>query len=92
MNDLTKLYNELNEQLFDGKLPARPVVYSKLPPGKLGQYYSERGKIEISHLVTNDQLRRILLHEMCHIGCPYHGEKFMSKLARLVDRGEWWAV
>jgi predicted metal-dependent hydrolase len=36
-------------------------------------------------------LRQTLLHEMCHIGDPYHGHRFLSKLRKLAQAGEKWA-
>ena len=38
-----------------------------------------------------ERLRQALLHEMCHIGEPYHGRRFQAKLARLAAAGESWA-
>lgn len=36
-------------------------------------------------------MRRVLLHEMCHIGAPNHGKKWQSIMMRLADMGETWA-
>lgn len=40
---------------------------------------------------TVEATRRILLHEMCHIGCPGHGARFQKKLRALATAGEQWA-
>jgi len=37
------------------------------------------------------EISRVLLHEMCHIGIPDHGRRFMRRLRHLAECGEQWA-
>ncbi len=45
---------------------------------------STRG-ICIQRGLAPDHLLAVSLHEMCHIGCPWHGPKFTEKFKRLND-------
>jgi hypothetical protein len=52
---------------------------------------STTGMIFIREDLGPRQLRRVLLHEMCHIGpqmMDAHGPRWLRKIARLVRRGE----
>jgi hypothetical protein len=91
MNELKRMYQEFNAQFWKGRLPDYRVTYYQLPPGTRGQCSSKRRLIRISRTLPSSQLRRVLLHEMCHIGCPYHGKKFLERLDRLFKMGEKWA-
>lgn len=92
MNQLTALFEELNRRYWNGRLPHYHVVYRRLPGNTYGLCDSKRQSIYIRPGHQGEVLRRKLLHEMCHIGCPYHGEKFLARLARLADLGETWAL
>jgi hypothetical protein len=43
--------------------------------------------IYIQRALPPDHLLAVSLHEMCHIGCPWHGPKFTEKFKRLNDLG-----
>ena len=92
MSKLTQLYRELNQRFWNGRLPDYRVRFCKLPVGKKGECLSERGLIRLTVGLEEDELRRTLLHEMCHIGCHYHGQKFLARLIRLAEQGEQWAT
>lgn len=92
---LQALFESFNRQFFAGQLPAYRV-YSRakvvgdgieLP----GCCDSTNRVILIQRGIAGDALRRLLLHEMCHIGTPYHGRKFQAKLLQLAAQGEAWA-
>lgn len=57
-----------------------------------GQCDTGRQRILLRRGLSPDEVRRCLLHEMCHIGAPGHGQRFQAKLRRLVERGEVWAA
>jgi len=78
--DLNKMYDELNAQLFDNKLPKIPVeIEKKLHRGgaahsvvKAGEKYATPKRITMSDSVNytdEEAVRGVLAHEMAHI---YH--------------------
>ena len=93
-------YQQLNNELFDGILPDDlPVAYNPRLRRMLGKafYRYEYGgkmvpvRIEIrrKHRWTNRFLRKVLIHEMCHIWAYQehnedgHGRMFWSKMREL---------
>ena len=91
MENLTQLYKELNRQFFNGRLPCYRVTFYK-PLVAQGHCISERRLIRLSPGMSDAEVRKVLLHEMCHIGTPNHGKRFLAKLARLAAMGEAWAT
>ncbi len=87
---LTKLYHELNRKFFRGRLPRYRVTLSSSIPSH-GACLNDRRLIQLQRGLDPEMLRRLLLHEMCHIGTPYHGHRFQAKLYRLSAQGEAWA-
>jgi WLM domain len=88
----TALYHELNQRYFGGRLPRFRVTFTQpRVSGWHGEIFPARRLIRLRRGLTGDELRRTLLHEMCHIGAPHHGQRFQAKLARLVAQGEAWA-
>jgi hypothetical protein len=88
----TALYHELNRRYFAGRLPRYRVTFAQPQvTGWRGECLPGQRLIRLRRGFTGDELRRTLLHEMCHIGAPGHGQRFQAKLARLVDQGEVWA-
>ncbi|MDP6719465.1 MAG: DUF45 domain-containing protein, partial [Pirellulaceae bacterium] len=55
---------------------------------------SKKRVIQLAGELADDPalLRKALIHEMCHHGCPSHGKKFLAKLDRLAAMGEEWAA
>ncbi len=86
----TKLYNEFNRQFFGGRLPRYRVTVTTSTLSA-GMCLSDRRLIQLQRGLDPKTLRRFLLHEMCHIGTPYHGRRFQEKLLRLAAQGEVWA-
>ena len=93
-------YQQLNNELFDGILPGDlTVVYNSRLRRMLGKafYKYEYGgnmvpvRIEIrrKHRWTNRFLRKVMIHEMCHIWAYQehnesgHGRMFWSKMREL---------
>ncbi len=86
---LQNLFDALNKQFFQGRLPRyRVKLWDSLPPH--GQCVTEHNLILLRPMEPQ-QLRQVLLHEMCHIGEPGHGRRFQAKLERLLAQGEDWA-
>jgi predicted SprT family Zn-dependent metalloprotease len=98
------LYDQLNRELFDNDLPDIPVVFNSRLTRTLGlaYYRYDSGavvvpvKIEIrkKHRWTNRFLRKVMIHEMCHIWAYHfhnedkggengHGPKFWAKMNEL---------
>lgn len=92
MKNLPKLFSEYNRIFFRGRLPAYQVRYFDIEPQFLrGLCDTKNRTIFIHREITGEELKQLLLHEMCHIGAPYHGQKFLKRLQRLADLGEEWA-
>ena len=93
--DLTKMFVEANAKFFRGRLPKYRVVFTSVDTmGNMdGQCLQDRLLIRVAKELRSDpyRVRRTLLHEMCHHGCPHHGKRFLAKLKRLADLGEEWA-
>ena len=89
----TEEFRKLNRQFFGGRLPPHRVVLKSGFP-RHGECIPERRFIRLGRGLGNDptELRRTLLHEMCHIGTPNHGRRFQAKLLKLAQAGEAWAT
>ena len=99
VSSINALYAELNREIFDGTLPAIEVKMNSRLRKTLGKafYMLEAGgkmrptRIEIkkSHRWTPRFLRKVMIHEMCHIWAYHfhnesgHGKKFWSKMKEL---------
>jgi hypothetical protein len=91
---LQALFHELNGQFFRGRLPKYSIRVGQSPKANRASGYcdSESQTIFLDpNPPTFEETRRVLLHEMCHIGCPWHGVKFQKKLRALAVAGEQWA-
>ncbi len=86
--DLDALFDHLNADLFDGRLPKYRVRRCTPRTGERGFIQEEARTIWIC---TPRQIRETLLHEMCHIGTAGHGRAFRARLRHLARQGERWA-
>ena len=93
---LKSLYNQLNEELFDGRLPDIPVHYNNRLRRSLGKafYRIDSGGILVptsiemktNHRWTDRFKRKVLTHEMCHVWAYHfhnedgHGKMFWQKM------------
>lgn len=91
MTQLQQFFDDYNQQFFRGRLPKYRVRISH-SIHSYGECCSQDHVILLSWRVPKKELRQYLLHEMCHIGCLDHGKRFKSKLQKLADQGEEWAV
>jgi hypothetical protein len=86
--ELDALFDRLNADLFDGRLPKYRV--RRCTPRN-----EERGLIEEEArtiwICTTREVRETLLHEMCRIGIVGHRRAFRARLRRLARQGEKWA-
>ena len=91
---LHRLFSELNAEFWKGRLPTYRVRRRRLPALE-GWCDVERRVITIDpRRVSPDDVRKTLLHEMCHAatrGGGGHGKRFLAELARLAAAGEKWA-
>lgn len=78
---LAALFDQLNRKWFDGRL--RPCAVKWASMRSLGYYKSSRRTIYLQRGLADAALIGTLLHEICHIGTPYHGPKFKAKIERL---------
>jgi len=99
VNSVKALYAELNAEVFDNSLPHIEVKMNGRLRKTLGKafYLFEPGgkmrptRIEIkkSHRWTPRFLRKVMIHEMCHIWAYHfhnekgHGRKFWNKMKEL---------
>ena len=90
---LKPLFNEFNRKFFDGKLPFYRVIRASLPGAMSGDCNWLSRTIRISSSLNGEDLRRTLLHEMCHHNRAgrHDGKRFLTNLRRLADMGERWA-
>ena len=93
---LRALFTESNRRFWNSRLPPYRVRRKQLPYHRQGFIDTTRRIIWIDSNIgrTDDgEVRRVLLHEMCHIpqGCRGHGEQWRRQLARLAAKGEVWA-
>lgn len=80
------LFDALNKQFFRGRLPRyRVKLLDSIPPH--GQCVTER-RLILLRPMEPEQLRQLLLHEMCHIGASGHGPRFQARLQAVADQGE----
>lgn len=91
-SQLGALFDDLNERFFGGRLPRYRVVRSsKLKECVIeGDCDRERLLIRISPGIEGDELRRVLVHEMCHHEAQGHGPEFLAQLEMLERAGEDW--
>jgi len=91
--NLRRLFDELNYQFWDGRVPRCRVRRRDLH-GLKGKCVFARREIWIDKTLSEpEEVRRVLLHEMCHarIGGRRHGERFSAELQHLFEMGELWA-
>ena len=91
MTQLQQFFDDYNHQFFRGRLPKYRVRFTH-SIHSYGECSSQDHVILLSWKIPLEELRQYLLHEMCNIGCPDHGKRFTSKLQKLADQGEEWAV
>jgi len=88
---LGPLFDELNKQGFNGRLPLYRVVRVDFRAvGQRGLCESLTKTIKIARYLTDEEARGTLLHEMCHIEGGNHGKRFIARLKRLRDAREQW--
>ncbi len=87
------LFVQLNQKLFDGKLPVYRVRFSPRVKGCwYGFCYVKRRVITLRPTLQGEELRRTLIHEMCHIGTgPEHRKPWQARMLAVADKGEPWA-
>ena len=99
VHSIKMLYAQLNKELFNSELPTIEIKMNNRLRKTLGQafYIIEAGgkkrptRIEIkkSHNWTPRFLRKVMIHEMCHVWAYYfhneggHGRKFWGKMKDL---------
>jgi len=94
---LERLFDDLNTELFDGRIAqcaVRRASYLARRHGCDGLYAPSRRQILIQTGLSAPTERRVLIHEMCHakLSADFgHGSAFLSELRRLGRRGETWA-
>jgi hypothetical protein len=88
---LQEMFVALNLGFFDGKLPAHRMRWRKMKYHG-GMCISKKKTIVMNSILKKQpiKLRRVLLHEMCHIGADGHGRLFCNNLLRLWNKGERW--
>ena len=84
MNNVQHLFDQLNQELFDGHLPHIPCVENGRLRKTLGRCHMayirkqkkwEPRKIDLQKGLTAEQLRKTMVHEMCHAWASiHHGE------------------
>jgi hypothetical protein len=95
---LERLFDDLNSELFDGRIApcaVRRASHLARLHGCDGLYEPLHGQILIQSGLSPRAERRVLIHEMCHAKLPAdhgHGYAFRSELRRLGRRGETWAI
>lgn len=97
MTDLALLFDELNRDLFGGRLPAYTVEFGDMGENLwMGFCDPQRRLIVLFDILREahpDAIRLTLLHEMAHIervpdGENSHGPAFRRRLRALMDLDE----
>ena len=96
MSSIQDQYQKLNRELFGGELPFLPCLFNSRFTRTLGRCQFQRKgkktvpiKIEIQAGLQEDQLRKTLIHEMCHVWAMLnhqetgHGTWFWKKMTAL---------
>ena len=87
-----RAFNRFNERYFRDRLPKRKIIMRRRIPevGIHGDGFcdDDRQLIVLRAGLTGDDLNRVLFHEMCHIGIPGHGKKFLRRLERVALRAD----
>ena len=96
--NLSEMFDRYNRRFFGGKRPQCKIEFAELSPKVGGECDHEQNVIRLNcSLLWENRflLRRLLLHEMCHLNTavelPTHGLGFRRNLSRLVKKGEKWA-
>ena len=101
-SDPNSIFDDLNEELWDGELPRALVALAKTRKEIEGQFVPGLALILIDRNLADDEERliRVLLHEMCHYAAVLrhgvkprtpHGREWQEEMLRLADMGERWA-
>ena len=95
---LQALFAEYNVRYFGGRLPRYRISLARrhdragLGTRHGGECFPRTKIIFVAPGMPEETQRRVLLHEMCHIGCLYHGQRWQAKMRRLAELGEPWAA
>lgn len=94
MQSLRSLFADLDLKFFKGRLNGYQIKWAYLPgpTGPIrGRCNPESRTIKIQRGLRGEDLRRTVLHEMCHAGSTAkHGRLFERELKRLGKLGEKW--
>lgn len=87
---LAKLFEDLKGKYFAGRLRRYRVRFSRVRLAERGHCDWKRCLILIDGSLASqpEHLRETLVHEMCHVGSPFHGKAFQTNLRRLAELGE----
>lgn len=93
MIDLDQLFDEMNAAFWHSRKPKYKASWQKPSSDYfyLGLCNKKKRTIFVNPDIPEGIVRRVLLHEMCHIGCDNHGKRFLDRLKYLADKGEAWA-
>jgi hypothetical protein len=82
-HDLTEMFARFNRDYFGGRKPRYGVL--RYPMRRTRGYCdTKRRRILIAPWLEGNMLAATLLHEMCHIGWPFHGRLFRDRIRRLI--------
>src|SRR5262245_2995333 len=90
---LQSLFDTLRRKYFPGRLRGYRSVWTNFPwssfsaSGHAGECDSKTRTLRIQKGLSGDHLVETLLHEMNHVGCPFHGKKFREGIERLQKMG-----
>jgi hypothetical protein len=90
MKSLQSLLADLDRQFFRRRLTGYRIQWAYLPGGKMGCCDTDARIIKIRRGLRGEELRRVVLHEMCHHSVAGHGRLFEKVLRRLQSCGETW--
>jgi hypothetical protein len=86
------MYDRLNESHFQGRLPRYGIRTNGGPKDYWGLCDNKKKTIYLATEILSDRekTRRIMLHEMCHVGIPYHAGRWTTRMRKLEGQGESW--
>ena len=89
MNPAEILFQKLNQQYFEGRLPEYRIVLSESLGSGCGRCDKKKREIHLNAMLLGDELTKVLIHEMAHAAVPRagHGTAWLAEMQRLANMG-----
>jgi hypothetical protein len=82
--------------IVNRRAPGVPVGLLAMPDDPQTFALPHAVKLQMPHIFITEKIKGVhpldewvLLHEMCHLRVPHHGEEFIEELKRVLDKNNW---